>query len=64
MLEGVMVYGHADSEYTMRPGDTLLLDGEGLHGPRDLVRRSHPHHRGNVDHAAAGALPKRAPARA
>src|SRR5258707_3395697 len=38
MLEGVMVYGHADSEYTMRPGDTLLLDGEGLHGPRDLVR--------------------------
>jgi transcriptional regulator with XRE-family HTH domain len=38
MLEGVMVYGHNDSEYTMRPGDTLLLDGEGLHGPRDLVR--------------------------
>src|SRR3981189_3705661 len=38
MLEGVMVYGHGDSEYTMRPGDTLLLDGEGLHGPRDLVR--------------------------
>jgi transcriptional regulator with XRE-family HTH domain len=38
MLEGVMVYGHGESEYTMRPGDTLLLDGEGLHGPRDLVR--------------------------
>jgi transcriptional regulator with XRE-family HTH domain len=38
MLEGVMVYGHADSEYTLRPGDSLLLDGEGLHGPRDLVR--------------------------
>lgn len=38
MLEGVMVYGHGDSEYTMRPGDTLLLDGEGLHGPHDLVR--------------------------
>lgn len=38
MLEGVMVYGHAGSEYTMRPGDALLLDGEGLHGPRDLVR--------------------------
>ena len=36
--EGVMVYGHGDSEYTMRPGDTLLLDGEGLHGPHDLVR--------------------------
>jgi transcriptional regulator with XRE-family HTH domain len=38
MLEGVMVYGHGESEYTMRPGDTLVLDGEGLHGPHDLVR--------------------------
>jgi transcriptional regulator with XRE-family HTH domain len=38
MLEGVMVYGHGESEYTMCPGDTLLLDGEGLHGPHDLVR--------------------------
>lgn len=38
MLEGVMIYGHGDNEYTMRPGDTLLLDGEGVHGPHDLVR--------------------------
>lgn len=38
MLEGVMVYGHGDSEYTLRPGDTLLLDGEGAHGPNELVR--------------------------
>lgn len=38
MLEGVMVYAHGETEYTMRPGDTLLLDGEGLHGPHDLVR--------------------------
>jgi transcriptional regulator with XRE-family HTH domain len=38
MLEGVMIYGHGESEYTMRPGDSLLLDGEGLHGPHDLVR--------------------------
>lgn len=38
MLEGVMVYGHGDSEYTLRPGDTLLLDGEGAHGPSELVR--------------------------
>ncbi|WP_067532149.1 helix-turn-helix domain-containing protein [Nocardia crassostreae] len=38
MLEGVMVYGHGDSEYTLRPGDTLLLDGEGTHGPNNLVR--------------------------
>jgi transcriptional regulator with XRE-family HTH domain len=38
MLEGVMVYGHGDAEYTLRPGDALLLDGEGIHGPNDLVR--------------------------
>lgn len=38
MLEGVMVYRHGESDYTIRPGDTLLIDGEGLHGPRDLVR--------------------------
>lgn len=38
MLEGVMIYGHGESEYTMRPGDCLVLDGEGLHGPHDLVR--------------------------
>lgn len=38
MLEGVMVYGHGDSEYTLRPGDSLLLDGEGTHGPNELVR--------------------------
>ncbi|MFC8044850.1 helix-turn-helix domain-containing protein [Nocardia sp. NPDC057353] len=38
MLEGVMVYGHGDSEYTLRPGDSLLLDGEGPHGPNELVR--------------------------
>ena len=38
MLEGVMVYGHGDAEYTLRPGDSLLLDGEGPHGPNELVR--------------------------
>jgi transcriptional regulator with XRE-family HTH domain len=38
MLEGVMVYGHGEAEYTLRPGDALLLDGEGLHGPHDLIR--------------------------
>jgi hypothetical protein len=32
-----MVYGHGDSSYTMRPGDALQLDGEGLHGPQELV---------------------------
>lgn len=38
MLEGTMVYGHGESRYTMRPGDTLQFDGEGAHGPEDLVR--------------------------
>ena len=37
MLEGEMVYGHGESEYRLKPGDALLLDGEGLHGPNDLV---------------------------
>lgn len=38
MLEGEMVYGHGESEYRLKPGDSLLLDGEGLHGPNDLVQ--------------------------
>ncbi|SHN74552.1 helix-turn-helix domain-containing protein [Cryptosporangium aurantiacum] len=37
MLEGEMVYGHGESSYTMRPGDALQLDGEGTHGPQELV---------------------------
>ena len=38
MLEGEMVYAHGDASYTMRRGDALQLDGEGLHGPRELIR--------------------------
>jgi hypothetical protein len=37
MLEGVMVYGHGEVSYTLHPGDALQLDGEGVHGPRELV---------------------------
>ncbi|MCF2530513.1 helix-turn-helix domain-containing protein [Yinghuangia soli] len=37
MLEGEMVYGHGDARYTMRPGDALQFDGEGPHGPEELV---------------------------
>lgn len=37
MLEGTMIYGHGSYEYTLRPGDSLLIDGEGPHGPRELV---------------------------
>ncbi|WP_246833298.1 XRE family transcriptional regulator [Williamsia sp. 1138] len=38
MLEGEMVYGHDNSEYTLQAGDSLLLDGEGVHGPIALTR--------------------------
>lgn len=37
MLDGVMVYGHGQARYEMRPGDSLVLDGEGPHGPAELV---------------------------
>ena len=37
MLEGEMVYGHGEARYVMRPGDALQLDGEGPHGPAELV---------------------------
>lgn len=37
MLEGVMIYGHGGAAYTLHPGDTLLLDGETMHGPHELV---------------------------
>jgi transcriptional regulator with XRE-family HTH domain len=37
MLEGAMVYGHGEARYTLRPGDALQLDGEGTHGPEELV---------------------------
>jgi DNA-binding XRE family transcriptional regulator/quercetin dioxygenase-like cupin family protein len=38
MLEGEMVYGHGDARYTLTPGDALQLDGEGSHGPDELVQ--------------------------
>jgi quercetin dioxygenase-like cupin family protein len=37
MLEGVMIYGHGKSSYTLRPGDALQFDGEAPHGPERLV---------------------------
>ena len=37
MLAGKMVYGNGAYEYTMEPGDSLLLDGEGPHGPLELL---------------------------
>ena len=37
MLEGVMDYSHSRSVYRLHPGDSLQIDGEGAHGPVDLV---------------------------
>lgn len=37
MLSGKMIYGHGAYEYTMESGDSLLLDGEGPHGPLELL---------------------------
>lgn len=37
MLEGVMEYGHGRSLYRLEPGDSLTLDGEGPHGPTQLI---------------------------
>lgn len=38
LLEGEMSYGHSRSVYDLTPGDSLLLDGEGKHGPLALTR--------------------------
>ena len=37
MLEGVMDYSHSRSVYRLHPGDSLQFDGEGAHGPVDLI---------------------------
>lgn len=37
VLEGAMVYGHGEASYTLGPGDALQLDGEGVHGPQELL---------------------------
>ena len=37
MLEGVMDYSHSRSVFRMRSGDSLQFDGEGAHGPLELV---------------------------
>ncbi len=38
MLEGVLVYGHGDARYELHPGDSLVFDGEGPHGPVELIQ--------------------------
>ena len=36
MLEGEVVYRHADRLYTMLPGDSLFFDADAPHGPEEL----------------------------
>ncbi len=37
MLDGVMRYGHGELTYELRAGDALQFDGQGPHGPAELV---------------------------
>jgi uncharacterized cupin superfamily protein len=37
MLEGEVVYRHADRLFQMRPGDSLFFDADARHGPEVLV---------------------------
>ncbi|MEU4235761.1 XRE family transcriptional regulator [Actinoplanes sp. NPDC026619] len=37
MLEGQMDYAHGRSVHRLTPGDSLQMDGEGAHGPADLI---------------------------
>lgn len=38
MLEGEVVYRHADKTYTLRPGDSFFFASDALHGPEELVK--------------------------
>ncbi|SJM65219.1 Transcriptional regulator, MerR family [Gulosibacter sp. 10] len=37
IIEGVMDYQHQETTYRMEPGDSILFDGEGVHGPAQIV---------------------------
>jgi transcriptional regulator with XRE-family HTH domain len=39
MLTGEVVYRHADRTYHLKPGDSLLFDSGGVHGPETLVTK-------------------------
>jgi transcriptional regulator with XRE-family HTH domain len=38
MIEGEVVYRHAEQSYRMQPGDSLFFDADAQHGPEELVR--------------------------
>jgi len=37
VLEGIVVYRHADTTYQLSPGDSLFFDADAPHGPEELV---------------------------
>lgn len=37
VLKGVMIYQHQESTFRMGAGDSILFDGEGVHGPAQIV---------------------------
>ena len=37
MLQGIVVYRHADTTYRLSPGDSLFFDADAPHGPEELV---------------------------
>lgn len=37
MLEGELVYRHANKDFRLEPGDTLFFDAEAPHGPQEIV---------------------------
>jgi transcriptional regulator with XRE-family HTH domain len=39
MLAGEVLYRHADQEYHLTPGDSLMFDAEALHGPAQLLKK-------------------------
>jgi transcriptional regulator with XRE-family HTH domain len=38
ILEGEVMYRHADSLYRMEPGDSLYFDADASHGPDELIK--------------------------
>ena len=37
MLEGKVVYRHANKVYDLEPGDSLFFDAEASHGPEEIL---------------------------
>lgn len=37
ILQGVVIYRHADTTYRLSPGDSLFFDADAPHGPEELV---------------------------